>query len=322
MIERYEKLSDRSPKGVLALSSDRIFKNALRAAGMTREMRDAQDRVAIERYLNPAIAACAAAGFHLPLSLVVIYDSLTHGSYQKIRDLVSIRGGDLSPTEFEKQWVTEYVRVRDRWLSSIPRLRPTRYRTRFFLDQIMLGRWQLELPMNVNRVLLTNKLLGIDVIDTRSIGFSLSFPSTSSPQYPHDPASLPAFAAATASMSRQAEACAPVHPNSGSLLDEIETRVSNAAKTFDRIERTANAVIDRTDRAKSLWTAIVGTVFQSAWAVFGFLFGLPREVWFFAAGIAAALTLMYLYRQISLGRIRECFAGGTGKSFATTPFQN
>lgn len=88
-------------------------------------------------------------------------------------------------------------------------------------------------------------------------------------------------------------------------LDVIETQVNNTAENYDQFERIANTVINRTDRAKSLWTAILGTVFQTAWAVFGFLAGLPREVWFFAAGVAAALTLMYLYRQIALGKIRE-----------------
>jgi hypothetical protein len=39
--------------------------------------------------------------------------------------------------------------------------------------------------------------------------------------------------------------------------------------------------------------------------VFGLIVGVPREVWLVVAVIAALLMLMYLYRQIALGKIRE-----------------
>ncbi len=293
MIERYRKLLDTSPDAIKELSGDMVFRNALRAAGMTREMREAQDRIAFTNYLAPAIAACEGSGFVLPLSLAVIYDSLTHGSYERIRDRVSIKGGNGPSIEFEKRWVAEYVRTRDAWLGSILRLRATRYRTRFFLNQIMLGKWQLELPTVVHGVRLTDELLGIQTPSVQSSpvessSFSLSVDNRQAVQ-----------------QKKQAEACTQ---NSG--LDRVETSVNQAAETYDQIERIATTVITRSDRAKSLWTAIVGTVFQTTWAVFGFLAGLPREVWFFAAGVAAALTLMYLYRQIALGRIREAMERG------------
>jgi len=64
-------------------------------------------------------------------------------------------------------------------------------------------------------------------------------------------------------------------------------------------------VITRTDAVKSLWTAIVGTIWQSIWAVGSFVIGLPNEVWLVVALIVAALMLLYLYRQVALGKIRE-----------------
>lgn len=287
MIERYRKLLATSPVAIRELSPDMVFRNALRTAGMTREMRAAQDRIAFDKYLAPAIAACEGSGFVLPLSLAVIYDSLTHGSYEKIRDRVTASAAN------EKEWIAEYVRIRDAWLGSIPRLRATRYRTRFFLNQIMLGKWQLELPMIVHGVRLTEELFGIQNPAVQSSSFSL-------PEVQSSSFSLSADSRQAVQQKKQAEACTL---NSG--LGRVETSVNQAAETYDQIERIATTVITRTDRAKSLWTAILGTVFQTAWAVFGSLAGLPREVWFFAAGVAAALTLMYLYRQIALGRIRE-----------------
>lgn len=74
---------------------------------------------------------------------------------------------------------------------------------------------------------------------------------------------------------------------------------------FDRAEDAVTTVVERTDRVKAMWTAIGGTIWQAAWAVGGWVAGLPREVWIVAAMAAAALALLYLYRQIELGRLRE-----------------
>ncbi len=291
MIDRYKTLRTITVEAIQTLAADMVFRNALRAAGVTREMREAQDRIAFNKYLGPAVTACEGSGFVLPLSLAVIYDSLTHGSYEKIRDRVK------APPTNEKEWIREYVNARHAWLGSIPRLRATRYRTQFFINQIMLERWELELPMMVHGVRLTDEILGV-----QSTSFSLPVPPETTALIPQTTSPKPMT---LTPQPGQAKACTVNSKTRNTSIDEIERHVNSAAKTYDRIETIANTVINRTDRAKSLWTAVLGTVFQTAWAVFGFLAGLPREVWFFAAGVAAALTLMYLYRQIALGRIRE-----------------
>jgi chitosanase len=289
-------LRDRSPRAVAALSRDTLFKKALAAAGLTREMRSAQHRIAFDMYMRPAIAACAGSGFKLPLSLAVIYDSMTHGSYHKIRDWVRVTPATPSQS-FERQWITEYVRRRDAWLASMPRLRATRYRTRFFLSRIALGKWHLELPIRVNGVLISNEILDIspapaDGIRTAVGPYAVPPPTTTmnteSTINPIHPASTP-----------QAQ------PPAVSALDDVEERVNAAAAKYDQVERIASTVINRTDRAKSLWTTIAGTLWQTGWALFGVAAGLPREVWFFVAGATAVLTLFYLYRQIALGKLRE-----------------
>jgi hypothetical protein len=304
-IERYRLLHTISPDSIGRLSTDTAFKNALRAAAVTSEMRAAQDTIAVRKYLQPAIDACDGSGFVLPLSLAVIYDSMTHGSYEKVRDKVRVsksdgfsRSPDATPKgvtlTFEKAWITEYVRERDAWLGSIPRLRVTRYRTRFFLDQIKLGRWDLALPLSVHGVRLT---------EVQSTGFSL--PLTSTTNEPAIPTTL-FKQPAELSDDQQAEACTlNTESRNAGTLARIEERVNSTAETYDQIERIATTVITRTDRGKSLWTTVTGTLFQTAWAVFSFAAGIPREVWFFAAGVTAALTLMYLYRQITLGKMRE-----------------
>lgn len=271
------------------LATDVRFKKALRAAAVTREMKEAQHFVATEKYMGPTLLICSRLGFRLPLSLAVVYDSVVHGSWERIAARVgtraplpatgSWRAG--SPRSDEKAWVTEYVRCRHMWLTAFARLKMTNYRTRFFLDQIAIGNWELRLPLTVHGVKLSElpALAGGTNLDHRST--LNNFPEAEPNQAP-----LP-----------------PAHAGGSDLL-------ATAASNFDRIDGVVTSVVTRTDRAKSLWTTVIGTVSQAAWAVFGFFAGLPSEVWIVVAVIAGALMLLFLYRQLVLGRIRETSSAG------------
>lgn len=269
---------------IKALASDTKFVKALKAAAVTREMRMAQDAVAYEQYMKPAADECEQRGFVLPLSLAVVYDSAVHGSWERLSNHVD------EPDE--KTWITEYVRLRHKWLLSVPRLRPTAYRTAFFLTQISLGRWQLELPLIVRGVRLSAS--------------DLSIPETRSSQIPAD--ILPNDPQGSRRTGRDREAAAPAtlpRADLGRVLDVIEGEVNTAAQKVDQAERIVDTTVTRSDKAKSLWTAVSGTIWQMAWAAGGIASGIPREVWLVVAVIAGALMLLYLYRQIVLGRIRE-----------------
>ncbi|HYJ92802.1 MAG TPA: chitosanase, partial [Pyrinomonadaceae bacterium] len=148
----------RTPKAVSELAADGRFKNSLRAAALTREMKEAQIDVAFERFLQPAVDECEKLEFVETLSLAVVYDSITHGSWEKLRDEIRIPGLDAAPT-LEHAWIAEYVKTRDSWLASIPRLVTTRYRTKFFLGQIERGNWKLSLPLLVHGVSLTSRTI-------------------------------------------------------------------------------------------------------------------------------------------------------------------
>jgi len=225
-------------------------------------MKAAQHDVAAEKYLQPAIEICSAMNFSSALSLAIVYDSLTHGSWERIAARVSVRVA-------EKEWITEYVRRRHLWLSNIKRLKTTCYRTKFFLDQIAIGNWDLRLPVMVNGFRLTAALM-------------------------HSDESLPEVATGT------------LEPTADkSILSSAGEAISAAAERFDRVDHVVTTVTSRKDAAKSLWTTVIGTIWQVAWAIFGFVTGLPREVWIVVAVIAAVLMVLYLYRQIELGRIRE-----------------
>lgn len=261
-------LNKTSVAAITKLSRDTRFKQALRAAAITSEMKAAQQQIAFERYLRPALQICEAKEFVLPLSLAVVYDSLNHGSFDYVSARVTPIGAVRTATKdapfAEKKWITEYVRARDRWLFAIRRLRPTRYRTIFFLDQIAIGNWELKLPMIVH-------------------GFRL-----------------------TESHFRTSESKSePEATNNESMLTRAGEVISSAAERFDRVSNAVSTITTRKDAAKSLWTTLLGTVWEAVWATFGYLAGLPREVWIVVAVTAALLMLLYLYRQIELGRIRE-----------------
>ncbi|HVF47288.1 MAG TPA: chitosanase [Pyrinomonadaceae bacterium] len=306
-------LKSTSRPAIDRLASDAAFKRALKAAASTPEMRTAQTAVAFERYLRPALDICRSRGFALPLSLAVVYDSVTHGSWERIAARVTplgvIRKASKDATLTEKAWITEYVRRRHLWLTHLPRLRATNYRTRFFLGQIAIGNWELRLPLNVHGIRLTDAVL------RGPSEFALCTISPSAPITPANgqPSSVgPINAGGTAagvSLDETAATETPApsaeKPHETDFLESAGVAVASAASKFDRVDGVISAVTARRDAAKSLWTTIVGTVWQAAWAVFGFIVGLPRSVWIVVAVIAAAFAILYLYRQIVLGKIRE-----------------
>ena len=81
--------------------------------------------------------------------------------------------------------------------------------------------------------------------------------------------------------------------------------VNAAAAKYDQAERIVNTVITRKDAVKSLWTTVVGTILQTVWSIAAFFSDTPRAVWLVVAVIAGALTLVYLYRQMVVKRVRE-----------------
>ncbi len=263
--DRLPTLRDISGRAIRQIVADRRFRAALRAAAATEEMREVQRAETERLYFKPALTACRRLGFVEPLSLAVIFDSVVHGSFYRVARGVA---ADIAN---ERAWITAYVRRRDAWLLSYPRLASTRYRMRFFLGQIAISNWGLALPLNVHGVRITAANLGFAPVV--------------------DPASDPD----------------PKQTGKG-----VPAAIGEVANSYDRIESAVSNAVTRADAAKSLWTTVAGTVWQTFWAVAAFLAGLPREVWIISAVIAGMLMLAYLYRQIELGRIRErSAAGGT-----------
>jgi hypothetical protein len=294
------------------------FIDAIRAAAATTEMKSAQIAVAFERYLEPAVGECRRLSFTEPLSLAVIYDSLTHGSWEKIRDRVvngsrPFRGGHAPDAlSHEQKFIINYVTVRDAWLASIPRLAATRYRTRFYLNQIKLGNWQLKLPVRVQGVSITDAMIDELVKHIGGQGVRKTN-SAVEPSHTNDLADPTENSSDNFNVPQTVAQPPNIEEVEESCLDKVEAGVNAAAARYDQVERIATTVTTRNDAAKSLWTTVIGSLTQMFWALFGLFAGVPREVWLVVAVIAAALMLMYLYRQIALEKIREKGVNGERK---------
>ncbi len=220
-------------------------------------------------------------GFYEPLTLAVIYDSINHGSFEKIRDRVPNSGS-------EKAWVSNYILVRDQWLRSTPRLRKTAYRTEFFAREIRRGNWQLELPLMVNGYRLTQNIFQNSATETdinSSNKTAIDQPKTSI-AYDGEKAGVPAEDPSPNTLLKAAEG-----------LDRLESQINKAVETYDRIDAMTTKVVTRKDAAKSLWTTIVGTLCQAFWAIAAFIADIPLEVWLVVAVIAAVIMIVYLRRK-------------------------
>jgi len=160
-----EALSDFAAKrNVAARGRQATLKAALVRLGSDLRVQQAQREIAYEKYLAPALEACEGDNFVCPLSLAVVYDSITHGSWDRLRDRTVVRrpgNGSMKEIEYEQEWITQYVKRRDAWLENhrIPLLRKTDYRTDFFLAQIARDNWDLDLPLNVHGIRLTEDVL-------------------------------------------------------------------------------------------------------------------------------------------------------------------
>lgn len=134
----------------LGLDHDEKIKNLLRAAADDPVMRDVQDAFFDQVYWQRGARAAAADGIVSPLGVAVVYDSIVHGSWSKIRQRTRSQVGSVAAAG-ETAWIAAYVAARRQWLATSPRrdLRPTVYRMDAFQRLIDQDLWGLALPLVV-----------------------------------------------------------------------------------------------------------------------------------------------------------------------------
>jgi chitosanase len=143
-----EQLSNRTPGNVVAVGRNAAFKTWLRQAGVTAEMKAAQENVFDENYMNPALAECARCDFVEPLSLAIVYDAYIQGGWAKCRDNTNFQHKRAVP---EKQWITDYLNVRTAYLKGLKSkaAQASVYRPQAFQALVRTGNWSLKTPFIV-----------------------------------------------------------------------------------------------------------------------------------------------------------------------------
>ena len=140
-----------------SLSTDKIFCDTLVNAGKhDAVMKQCQDDFFDSYYFLPAMGWFNQMGFTLPLSLLVIYDSVVHSGCvpdflrKRFPEKPPVKGGD------EKTWIKQYVDVRHQWLKTHSKkiLQGTIYRTQCFKTQIQNDNWYLNKPVRANGIMI------------------------------------------------------------------------------------------------------------------------------------------------------------------------
>ena len=133
-----------------ALDQAGHFHNLLRASADDPVMRDTQDEFFDENFWATAERIARRDGLCRPLAVAVVYDSVVHGSWARIRRRV-LDGHGTAKDLGETVWITRYVETRHAWLANHSRsdLRRTVYRMEALRRLIDQDQWLLEIPLVV-----------------------------------------------------------------------------------------------------------------------------------------------------------------------------
>ncbi len=138
------------------LDSNEKVKSLLRQAGGDPVMEKVQDGFFDRIYWEPALKSAESTGISRPLGIAVIYDSRIHGSYGPIKDMTVSQYGEAGKIG-EEAWIKAYVTVRRNWLAKHGNslLHKTVYRMDSFRELIDAGKWELQLPLTVRNIVIT-----------------------------------------------------------------------------------------------------------------------------------------------------------------------
>lgn len=137
------------------LNADLHFHNLLRASADDAVMRETQDEFFDAGLWASAVRITRRDGIATPLGVAVVFDSIVHGSWTRLRRRVNDDRGRVAEIG-ERAWIAAYVETRRDWLARHRRkdLRRTVYRMDAFRQLIEAGAWRLDLPLAVRGVTL------------------------------------------------------------------------------------------------------------------------------------------------------------------------
>lgn len=277
-------------------SNDNELKSALRSAGKTAIMRQAQENVAVKYYMQPSVDACDGSGFVLPISLAVVYDANNQGGYVAVRDNVTVKRSDFnSALAFEKAWITSFCAKRKHWLATRSKsiVHKTVYRPEFFLDQIGRSNWNLDFPMSVHG----HKLTATDLPDVSETD---SAAPQDSPNPPPLDSNLGEKAAedfaGTAGGTWDEPAAGTGGPGTSEPPPPPNPTVVEPEVHIEKIE--ANTEPEKeVSGLNATWAGISGFVTTAGSGVIAFLGGAKTEIILGLFGAAAVIGAIYVWKR-------------------------
>lgn len=153
------RLDDRD----LSLDHDMTFRRHLKDAGDDPIMCRVQDTFFDRYYWRPAVSRAASIGLGSQLGATVVYDSIVHGSFVRIRDRTNAAIG--TPAQAgEAAWVARYLDERRRWLLSFDPAKSLLPKTVYRMDELQklvaAAAWSLPLPLRVRGLVMDQATLG------------------------------------------------------------------------------------------------------------------------------------------------------------------
>jgi len=142
------------------LDNNAALKSVLKAAGNDLVMRRVQNDFFDQKFWRPSVTTAEAMEVRSALGTLVIYDSMIHGSFALISDRTTKKHG--SPLMIgEQEWIDHYIDERREWLKnhSNKLLRNTVYRANALNLLSAMERWELDLPITVRGVKITENML-------------------------------------------------------------------------------------------------------------------------------------------------------------------
>jgi chitosanase len=147
----------------LSLDNDMNLRSLLARAGGDPVMQQVQDQFFDKNYWATAsrVALTSLQGAPLTsvLGITTVYDSVIHGSFPLIRNMTNAA---FTAIPDEKAWVAKYVQLRRGWLANNADLglRKCVYRMDALGSLITANKWQLELPLTVLGIQITDQSFG------------------------------------------------------------------------------------------------------------------------------------------------------------------
>lgn len=142
------------------LNHDQNLHNILRQAGKDPVMQSVQDTFFDRIYWNPSVNSANNQGIQTALGVAVVYDSVIHGSWAKMRERTSEKFGTVANIG-EQTWIKHYISVRRDWLASSTNslLQKTVYRMDALQEIINSQNWDLVLPLTVRGLIINDETL-------------------------------------------------------------------------------------------------------------------------------------------------------------------